>query len=239
MEQNREFATTRWSIVRRAADGDVTTARTALQELCQLYWYPLYSFVRYKGYPPGEAEDLTQSFFADLLQRDGIRRVQPELGRFRSFLLAALKNFLANEWDKQQTLKRGGGRVHFSMDFPRAESRFQVECADGETPEAIFERQWALTLLQQVQGQLRTEQEKRGKGHVFERLQGFLAGKNSESTMAQAAAELGMSEVAVKVAVHRLRARFGELLRLKIQSTVDTPDDVEDEISHLFRVLQN
>ncbi len=238
MEQNHEFATTQWSVVRRAADHDSQTARSALQELCQNYWYPLYSFARFKGYAPAEAEDLTQSFFADLLQRDDIRRVNPELGRFRSFLIAAMKNFLANQWHKQQAQKRGGGRLHFSMDFPGAENRYQSQCGDGETPEALFERQWALTLLQQAQGQLRSEFEKRGKVHVYERLQGFLAGKSHESTMAQAAAELDMTEVAVKVAVHRMRSRFGEILRLRIQSTVDSAGDVEDEIAHLFRVLQ-
>lgn len=241
MDQNQHFATTLWSVVRQASAEDSKTSRSALQQLCQIYWYPLYSYVRFKGYKASEAEDLTQSFFADLLERQDIKKVQPELGRFRSFLLAAMKHFLLNEWDKKQAQKRGGGRVHFSIDFPMADSRYRDQSVDGETPEAIFERQWAMTLLERVHKLLRQDYEKRGKGHVFDRLKLFLGGKGGngeQSTLAQAAGELGMTEVAVKVALHRMRARFGDLLRQQIQATVDSDQDVEDEIAQLFAVLR-
>ena len=238
MEQNHQFATTQWSIVRQAGGSDSQESRSALQQLCQCYWYPLYSFVRYKGHDADTAEDLTQSFFATLLQREDIQKAQPELGRFRSYLLAAMKNFLSNEWDKKKAQKRGGDKVHFSMDFSDADSRYRVEVAAGQTPESIFERQWAITLLDRVQKALRSEHEKRGKGHVFDTLKTFLAGKSSESTMADAAGRLGMTEIAVKVAVHRLRTRFGQVLRLEIQSTLDSSEDVEDEINRLFDALK-
>lgn len=238
MDQNHQFATTQWSVVHKAAGTDSATARSAMQQLCQLYWYPLYSFVRYKGYDAATAEDLTQSFFASILQRKDIQKVQPELGRFRSFLLASMKNFLANEWDKQNAQKRGGDKCHLSMDFADADSRYRIEVSDGPTAEEIFEKQWAITLLERVQKVLRSEHEKRGKGHVFEKLKKFLAGKSAESTLAQAASELGMTEIAVKVAVHRMRARFGEILRQEIQATLSSADEIEDEIGRLFKALQ-
>lgn len=238
MDQNQQFATTRWSVVRRAGAADSQAARSALQQLCQSYWFPLYSFVRFRGYDAATAEDLTQSFFANLLQRQDISRANPEKGRFRSYLLAAMKNFLANEWDMAKAQKRGGDRLHFSMDFGDADNRYQIESVDGQTPESNFERQWAITLLDRVRRQLGSEFQKRGKGHVFETLQVFLAGKSNEATLAEAAAKLEMTEVAVKVAVHRMRARFGHLLRMEIQSTLDSGDDIEDEIARLFEALQ-
>ncbi len=238
MDQNPNFATTQWSIVRAAGNVDSQVARSALEDLCQLYWYPLYSFVRRKGYESNEAEDLTQAFFADLLAREDLRKVRPELGRFRSFLLAALKNFLLNQWDRSQAQKRGGGRLHLSLDFSQADSQYRTVAVAEETPESLYERQWALTLLQRVNTLLKKEYENRGKGHVYDRLAEFLSGKSSESTQAAAAAELGMSEVAVKVALHRMRARFGELLRAEIRATVDSPEEIDDEISHLFAVLR-
>ncbi len=238
MNQNRQFATTRWSLVRQAGEQDSPAADAALQQLCQSYWYPLYSFVRFRGYDSATAEDLTQAFFARLLQRRDIANATPEKGRFRSYLLAAMKNFLANEWDKQQAQKRGGDRLHFSMDFADADRRFCQASVDGQTPELSFERQWAMALLDRVHTQLAREFAKRGKGHVHDTLHRFLAGKSDESTMAQAAGKLDMTEIAVKVAVHRMRARFGHLLRQEIQATVDSPDDVEDEIARLFQALQ-
>jgi RNA polymerase sigma-70 factor (ECF subfamily) len=238
MEQNRQFATTQWSIVRQAGAEDAETARSALQQLCQSYWYPLYSFVRFRGYDAATAEDLTQSFFARLLQREDIPRARPEKGRFRSWLLAAMKNFLANEWDRKNAQKRGGDRVHFSMDFAAADSRYRFDAVSGQSPELNFERQWALTLLDRVGRQLRAEYEKRGKAHVYDSLQVFLAGRTDEATMADVAMQLEMSEIAVKVAVHRMRARFGHLLRLEIQSTLDSHEDIEDEIARLFEALR-
>lgn len=239
MDQKRHFATTQWSIVRQAGSDDSGVARSALQELCQRYWFPLYSFIRSRGYNASDAEDLTQAFLADLLQREDIPRANPELGRFRSFLLGALKNFLANDRDRKQAQKRGGGKVIFSMDFAAADSRYQIEAPTGQTPELSYERQWAMTLLEHVHKLLRAEHEKRGKVHVFESLKRFLAGKSDESTLGQAAAELGMTEVAVKVAVHRMRGRFGHLLRQEILETVDSESDADDEISSLFEALKN
>ncbi|MGI9516039.1 MAG: RNA polymerase sigma factor [Pirellulaceae bacterium] len=238
MDNNPNFATTQWSVVRAAAGGDSREARSALEALCELYWYPLYTFVRRKGYESNEAEDLTQAFFADLLAREDLRKVQPELGRFRSFLLAALKNFLLNQWDRSQAQKRGGGRVHLSLDFSQADSQYRAVAVEAETPDSMFERQWALTLLGRVNSLLKKEYENRGKAHVYERLAEFLAGKSQDSTQTAAAAELGMSEVAVKVALHRMRARFGDLLRAEIRETVNTHEEIEDEIAHLFSVLR-
>lgn len=233
----KEFATTQWSVVRAAADSDVETARSALEELCQIYWYPLYSFVRFQGEDSSTAADLTQAFFADLLQRQDIKKVDPDLGKFRSYLLASLKNFLNNQWDKKRAQKRGGDRLKISLDFHDADQRFLETPADGLSPEQCFERQWALTLLDRVRSAVRTQFSKRGKAHVFDTLQVFLAGKNQESTIAQAANRLGMTEVATKVAIHRLRTQFGEQLRAQIQATVATESEIEDEIQHLFEVL--
>jgi RNA polymerase sigma factor (sigma-70 family) len=238
MAEKGDFATTHWSVVRRAADSDVQTARTALEDLCRSYWRPLYSFVRMKGYESHEAEDLTQAFFADLLQRDDIRHANEEMGRFRSFLLGSLKHFMSNEWAKRRAQKRGGGRLHFSMNFADAEIDVASHRADGQAAEKVFERQWALTLLDHVQRLLRMDWESRGKAHQFARLQPFLAGKNKETGLAGIAAELGMTEVAVRVAVHRMRGQFGELLRQEIQSTVDQESEIEDEISRLFEALR-
>ena len=238
MNNRREFATTHWSLVRAAAEQDSTVAKSALQQLCQTYWYPLYSFVRFKGYDASSAEDLTQAFFADLLAREDIKKVEPNLGRFRSFLLAALKNFISNQRERENAQKRGGGTAPLSLDFQFADRQFQNQPANDQTPESAYQQQWALTLLEKVKNQLQREFEKRGKAHVFQRLHPFMGGKNPESTLAEAAEELGMAEVAVKVAVHRMRTRFGELLRSEIQETVDGPDEVDDEIKQLFSALQ-
>ncbi len=235
---NRDFATTQWSIVRNAGANDSDVSRSALQELCQLYWYPLYSFVRRQGQDSNAAADLTQAFFADLLQREDIKRVDPDLGKFRSFLLAAIKHFLINQWNKDRAQKRGGGQTPLSIDFYAADQRYQLHPTAQETPESVFERQWALTLLDRVHARLRKEFEQRGKGHAFDKLKIFLAGKSDESTLASAAAQLDMTEVAAKVAVHRMRARFGELLRLEIQATVGSDEDIGEEILHLFSVLR-
>lgn len=237
-DNNKNFATTQWSIVRAASGENSNEANAALQQLCQVYWYPLYSFVRFKGYKANEAEDLTQAFFADLLSRGDLQKVQPQLGRFRSFLLTALKNFLNNQWDRSQAQKRGGGVSQLSLDFGHANQQYQTCPVDAETPDLAFQRQWALTLLGQVTKTLGKEYEKRGKGHVFKRIQIFLAGKSQDSTLAEAARELDMTEVAVKVAVHRMRERFGQLIRQYIQETVDSPEEVDDEINQLFAALR-
>lgn len=236
---NRQFATTQWGIVRAVGLENPQAANTALQELCQIYWFPLYLYVRGQGKDADTAADLTQAFFADLLQREDLKKVDPELGKFRSFLLTAMKHFLINQWDKAKAQKRGGGKSPLSLDFGKADSRYRLEPSHAQTPELIFQKQWAKTLLARVHQALRTEFADRGKAHVFDRLQKFLAGKNADETLATAAAQLTMSEVAVKVSLHRMRQRYGELLRAEIQQTVSTPEEIDSEIQHLFEVLKN
>lgn len=236
---NRQFATTQWSIVRAVGHENTQAANSALQELCQIYWYPLYTYVRRQGKDAETAADLTQAFFADLLQRDDLKKVDPDLGKFRSFLLTAMKHFLLNHWDKSKAQKRGGGKSPLSLDFGEADQRYQLEPSHAQTPELIYQKQWAKTLLDRVNRALRSEFAERGKAHQFDRLQNFLAGKNAEETLAAAAAQLCMTEVAVKVSLHRMRQRFGELLRAEIQQTVASPDEIDAEIQQLFDILKN
>ena len=226
-------------MVRAVSDADSEQASTALQKLCQTYWYPLYTFVRRQGKNADEAADLTQAFFADLLNRDDLKKVDPEIGKFRSFLLTALKNFLNNQWDKAKTQKRGGGVSPLSLDFHAADDRYQIEPVHNNTPDSIFLKQWAKTLLGLAQKQLEAEFSERGKAHQFKMLAKFLAGKDNEETLASAAAQLSMTEVAAKVAVHRMRQRFGQLLRIEIEQTVSTPEEVDAEIQQLFDVFKN
>jgi len=236
---NRQFATTQWSVVRAVGRENSQAAHSALQELCQIYWYPLYTYVRRQGHNADAAADLTQAFFADLLVREDLKKVDPELGKFRSFLLAAMKHFLMNQWDKAKAQKRGGGKSPLSLDFGEADNRYRLEPSHAKTPELIYQKQWAKTLLERVQKSLRSEFADRGKAHQFDKLQKFLAGKNEDETLATAAAQLDMSEVAVKVSLHRMRQRFGELLRAEIQQTVSTPEEIDSEIQQLFEVLKN
>lgn len=236
---NRRFATTHWSVVRAVNQDDNDAAKSALQALCQTYWYPLYTFVRRQGNDANAAADLTQAFFADLLQREDLKKVDPSFGKFRSFLLAALKHFLMNQWDKARAQKRGGGKSPLSLDFGEADNRYRLEPSHARTPELIYEKQWAKTLLERVTDTLRSEYAGRGKAHQFDKLKKFLGGKNSEETLGEAAHQLSMSEVAVKVAVHRMRQKFGELLRLEIENTVSTPEEVDTEIQHLFDVFRD
>ena len=184
------------------------------------------------------AADLTQGFFADLLERKDIHRVQPELGKFRSFLLASLKHFVINEWDRQRAQKRGGGKQPLSIDLREADSRYSNEPGHENTPDRVYETQWAMTLLQRTRSALRKEMERRGRAHRFDELQVFLGGKTDEAVLADVAQKLGMTEVAAKVAVHRMRQRFGELLRDEIRQTVDDPADVDAEIQDLFAALR-
>lgn len=235
---NRQFATTHWSVVRAINQENNALAVSALQELCQTYWYPLYTFVRRQGNDANAAADLTQAFFADLLQREDLRKVDPSFGKFRSFLLAALKHFISNEWDKSRALKRGGGKPSLSLDFGEADNRYRLEPSHDQTPELIFEKQWAKTLLERVSEILRSDYADRGKAHQFDKLKKFLAGKSNEETLAQAAEQLSMSEVAVKVAVHRMRQKFGEILRAEIANTVATAEEIDSEIQHLFDVFR-
>lgn len=236
---NRQFATTQWSIVRAVNNDNIAAANSALQELCQTYWYPLYTYVRRQGNDANTAADLTQAFFADLLQREDLKKVDPELGKFRSFLLAALKHFLLNQWDKAKAQKRGGDKIILSLDFGEADQRYRHEPAHAQTPDMIYQKQWAKTLLERVTDKLRAEFAEKGKAHQFDKFHKFLSGKNNEETLGEAAAQLSMSEVAVKVAVHRMRQRFGEILRTEIANTVSSEEDVDREIEQLFDLFRS
>jgi RNA polymerase sigma-70 factor (ECF subfamily) len=229
------FPTTLWTVVLYAGQARPAQAHAALAQLCQDYWYPLYSFVRHRGYSPHDSQDLTQAFFAQLLEKRALGCVDPEQGRFRTFLLAALKNFLANDWDRSQARKRGGGATILSLDDLTGESRFRLEPSCNLTPERHFERQWAVTLLDQVLAALRVEYHSGGNGELFEELKTVLAVGQPDSYAAMAA-RLKRSEGAIKVAVHRLRRRYRDLLRQRIAETV-VDGEVEDEVRHLLAVF--
>jgi RNA polymerase sigma-70 factor (ECF subfamily) len=231
------FATTRWTVVLNAGHAKAPEAAAALEQLCRTYWYPLYAFVRREGRSPHDAQDLTQEFFARLLERNDVASVDRAKGRFRSFLLAALKNFLANERLRVRALKRGGGAVHVPIDTGSAETRYGVEVADDRTPEALFERRWALTVLDTVLERLCAEQQAAGKADQFEKLRGTLSTKSDLIPYATLAAQLGASEGAVKVIVHRLRQRYRAILREEIAQTVPTPAEIEPELRHLLAAL--
>ncbi len=231
------FATTHWSVVVAAGHGSSPQAQEALATLCRVYWYPLYVFIRRQGMSAEDAQDLTQEFFARLLEKDFLAMVDRQKGRFRSFLLAACKHFLSNERDRARAKKRGGGRELISIDADQAESRYRLEPAHDLTPEKLFERRWALTLLDQVLTLLKNEFSLAGKAEVFDHLKVFLTGDKSQTSYHLVAAELGMTEGAVKVAAHRLRKRYRELLREEIAKTTSEPNAIEDEIGDLFTAL--
>jgi RNA polymerase sigma-70 factor (ECF subfamily) len=233
------FATTRWSLVVAAGQGDSPDARAALATLCQTYWYPLYAYVRRHGHGAEEAQDLTQEFFARLLEKDYLHDADRQRGKFRSFLLTAFKHFLSKERDRANALKRGGGRQPLSLDLPAGEQRYRLEPTDEATPETIYERRWALTLLDQVLARLRDEFLAAGKGVFFERLKVYLAGEKGPEPYARLAAEFDLTEGALKVAVHRMRRRYRELLRAEIAQTVDNPEEVEEELRHLFQAIRS
>lgn len=218
-----------------ATAGDSTQARRALEHLCATYWYPLYAFVRREGHGADDAQDLTQEFFARLLEKNWLDAVDRERGKFRSFLLAAMRHFLANEWDRARRLKRGGGQVILSLDAESAESRYALEPADPATADRIFERRWALTLLEQVLNRLRKEFAGAGRGKLFDELKSALTGE--KVPYAEIAARLNLNEGAVRVAVHRLRLRYRDLVRAEIAETVATEDEVDAEVQHLFAAL--
>jgi len=231
------FTTTQWSEVLDARQTDPERARAALENLCSRYWYPLYAFVRRRGHGPQDAEDLTQSFFAHLLGHDALRSVDPAKGLFRTFLLSSLGNFLNDQHDRSQALKRGGGKQIVSWDALTAEELYQHEPAEGLTPEKLFERRWALTLIEQVLSRLRQEYEASGKIELFRQLEGCLTGGVGLGFYEETARLLGMNEGAVRVALHRLRRRLGELLRSEIAHTVTRPEQVDEEIRYLFAAM--
>ena len=231
------FVTTHWSLVVSAGRNDTPHARIALEKLCRAYWFPIYAFVRRQEHNPHDAQDLTQEFFARLLEKNQLAGADRNRGRFRSFLLAALKHFLANEWHKARAQKRGGGQVPIPIDASTAESKCGFEPADHLTAEKIYERRWALTLLDLVLRRLRDEYVRAGKENLFEQLKPTLTEASRSVRYMDIAARLGTSEGAVKVAVHRLRQRFREVLRAEIADTVASPGEVEDEIRNLFAAL--
>jgi RNA polymerase sigma-70 factor (ECF subfamily) len=210
--------------------------RESLARLCQSYWFPLYAYVRRRGYSPEDAQDLTQAFFARLMEKNWIAAADQTKGRFRSFLLSAMKHFLADEWDRERAQKRGGGRL-LSLDLATAEAQYSHEPIDAETPERIFERRWALTLLDQVLVRLRSEYEREGKSALFAALHPSLVGERTEQPYAELARSLDSSEAAIKSAVFRLRQRYRQLLREEIAGTLGDNDSVEEELRHLFAVL--
>ena len=231
------FAKTRWSLVIRARKPDTTEARRALATLCEAYWYPLYGFVRRRGHPPDEAADLLQGYFVKLLDKGYLGDVEPYGGRFRAFLLSSVKNYLANERARAGTLKRGGHLRMLSLDDRDAESRYRLEPADLQTPEALYERRWATTVLEQALSRLEAELAEEGREARFAELQRFLIA-GEEASYSDAAAALGISEGAVRVAVHRLRKRYGALLRAEIADTVADPAEVESEVRYLVSILR-
>lgn len=228
------FATTHWSLVISARDLASPESAEALERLCQLYWSPLYAFIRKSGFSPADAEDLTQGFFARLLQKDYIRTASREKGRFRTFLLTALKAYMANEWDRQHAQKRGGFAQVISIDQTAEETRLGNLLADPRKPDDLYDRQWTLTLLQVVIGQLRSEYETSGRAKLFEHLQNAMAGEDCAIPYAEVAMQLGLTESAVKMASYRLRSRYRELLREQVAQTVSSSEEVDSEIRALF-----
>ena len=231
------FATTSWTQVLAARDAPSSESRQALEGLCKSYWYPLYAFVRRQGHGPEEARDLTQGYFTQLLEKGYLEDFDPSLGRFRVFLKASVKNFLSKERDKAHAWKRGGHAHIVSLSADEVEGRYRYEPADRLTPEEIFERRWALTLLERALGKLRKEFEDGDRGKEFEKLKGYLTGEEIKVPYREVAKELGSSEPAVRTSVHRLRQRFGKILRQEIAETVASPNEVDDEMRHLLRVI--
>lgn len=235
---NAVFATTRWSVVVSAGHQSSPDAETALETLCRTYWYPLYAFARRRGSSPEDAADLTQEFFARLLEKEFLRSADREKGRFRSFLLTMFKRFLSKEHDRAQALKRGGGRRRMSIDVEVGEQRYGYEPTDDWTPEALFERRWALTLLEQVINRLQGDYDAKGKRPLFDLCKPFLTGSGSGPPYEEIARELAMNETAVRVAVHRLRERYREMLQQEVSQTIAETDAVEDELNHLRAALR-
>ncbi|HOX55779.1 MAG TPA: sigma-70 family RNA polymerase sigma factor [Candidatus Paceibacterota bacterium] len=232
-----QFVTTHWSVVLQAQDKASAGSDEALDTLCRTYWYPLYAFVRASGYPPHAAQDLTQEFFARLLSKDYLRAVDPGKGRFRTFLRMALKRFLANEWDRLSAQKRGGLQTHLSFDTSLAEERFQDERGGALTPDRIYDRRWALTLLTEALGRLEREHSSAGKAGEWDHLEPHLMQDRSALPYAEIASRLQTTEGAARVALHRLRKRFREIFRETIANTVADPAEVESEMRQVLEAL--
>ncbi len=231
------FAPTHWSVVLAAAAEESPASTAALEKLCRNYWYPLYAYVRSRGYGPEDAEDLTQEFFARLLAHRGLEGASPLKGKFRSFLLASINHLLSDERDRATSQKRGGGKPELSLEAQTAEERYRLEPLDELTPEKVFERRWAAAVVERVLGQLEEEYSRTGRGQVFRVLQFFIPGEGPGRDYTAAARRLGMTDGTARVAVHRLRQRFGTMLRAAVAETVDTPEDLESELRYLLAAL--
>ena len=231
------FDTTHWSIVRAAGSDSTGRARDALAQLCGTYWEPLYAYLRRQGHSAEDAEDLTQGFFARVLEKGAFDAADPRRGRFRSFLLTSLRHYASNERAHAEALKRGGSAASLPLEFDDAERRYLAEPADATTPERLFERRWALALLDRTMARLESEYRNRGKHDLFDSLKAHIIATDGGIPYSDVAERLALSEGAVRVAAHRLRRRFGELLRAEVARTVDRADEVEEELSHLIEVV--
>ena len=231
------FATTRWSLVLAAGQKSNARSAEALASLCDMYWYPAYAFIRRQGYRAEEGADLTQEFFARVLEKNYFHDADPARGRFRAFLCASIRHFLSNERDRARTLKRGGTQPPISLDVETAEGTYRIEPRDDLTPEKLFDRRWALILLERVLARLRDNHVSAGKGELFDRLKGFLTGDSTGVPYDDVAKALGMTEGAVKVAVHRLRRHFRDTLIQEIAETVSDPADIDAEIEYLLKAV--
>ena len=233
----RRFVTTQWSVVLAAQEEGSEEARQALAALCEAYWHPLYAFVRRQGYGPDDAADLTQGYFARLLEKDYLSSVDPKRGRFRSFLLVSLRHYLSDARDRQRALKRGGEKVILSLDARDAETAYQLQPSDNLNPEVVFERRWAQTVVSRALERLEEQFRARGKEQHFQELKPFITGDDDALPGREVATRLEISEGAVRVAIHRLRHRFGAALRDEVAQTV-TPGEVDSELRHLLTVIQ-
>lgn len=233
----RQFATTHWSVVLTAGAGSSPAAQAALESLCRTYWYPLYAYVRCQGHSPEAAQDLTQEFFARFPEKQIFRQARPERGRFRSFLLTSLKHFLVNQWHRATARKRGGGHTPVPLDTVLAERLYSREPARDLAPDKLYERSWALALLEHVRARLREEYAAEGRSDRFEIVEQFLPGEESGLSYVEAARQLGMAEGTLKSDVHRFKQRYRQILRAEISQTVARPEDVDEELHHLLAVL--
>ena len=231
------FQTTRWTLVVTAGDVESPDSSEALATLCEIYWYPLYAYARRWGQDADSARDLTQGFFAKLLEKNYVAAADQERGKFRTFMLTALQRYMADEWDRQRAQKRGGGNLPISLDFETAESGYKLELPDDRTPEDVFEESWAKTLMDRARQRLRGDMLVPGKEQRFDLIEGVIIGEREDSSYREIADILEMSEAAVKVAVYRMRRRFGEILRAEVADTVSDVADVDVEVKHILGLL--
>lgn len=237
-EHHQSFPSTQWSVVLSARGDDSAERSKALQQICQTYWHPIYAYARKRGFSPADSEDVTQEFFADLLGREEFANVRETKGKLRTFLLVAARNFMANEWQKRKAQKRGGGVTVLSIDVTDAEDRACLEPADSLTPEAVFERHWASSILNSVMRRLQESYEIDGKAEVFEKLKDHLGLGRGERSYREIGTELGISETAARLTVHRMRKRYRQFLLQQIASTLDPDESAEEELRYLFGVFQ-